>query len=146
MEKKAETRLIARLVELITDDRKLFAHLWPITLGEPIEPLGTIYDYGDQELAERVCGLLFADRPGAVRLEDVSESPQKLRRKAEAIDAAAVLDLRPGGWGDVREGVLVAHPNRIIRCPRCKDAVCANEAAFYRHYREAECWRNEEAA
>jgi hypothetical protein len=129
------------LTGMITGCTPLFAHLWPVALGEPAGPDGFVYEYGDDQLSELVIELFNGETAGwSYELSRHAALCSPLWEKSRTVTAEQVENLDAAAWERVRIAVLEAHPSREIRCPNCDESVKANEDDFHTHYQENHCW------
>lgn len=132
------------LVDAITGSRDLFAWLLPVAVGVPVGPDGDVFEYGDEQLAEWVIQTVSGETvnwPSDLNRRISMNST--LWAKLRTLTEDEVLSLDDEGWARVRNGLLTAHPDRMVPCMYCATLVAASESAIHQHYRDDMCWNDE---
>lgn len=130
-----------KLIRIVTECERLFTHLWPIALGEPVGPDGHVYQYGDNELAEWVIDMFTGEvNYWPWELSRHTSGCKKVWNEGRTLTVDQVSNLSDEGWEEVREALLSAHPELEIHCPNCGTRIKAREDEFHEHYINDKCW------
>lgn len=133
---------VERMIDLLTTDEKVRNYLWVVANGEPVAPVGEVFEYGDSELLELVEDMFNGKVEGLPSrvVRRLAHDPE-LRAKADQITDEDRDTLTMEDWGKIRHGLMNAVLVDVdVACRYCGKPVKANEQDMQEHYLKIKCW------